>query len=105
LFLTRAKQRNGDQHRKDEKFLHISSEVGLTLNEENGALPDVKQNLVRPRPGRGQTCPSCDDYFRVAAPKTLDVAEHSEHRQTNRYHQHQEHGDFGNSALSILFRR
>jgi hypothetical protein len=83
LLLTRANQRTRNQHREDEKFLHINGGLGLVvLDEQNGALLDVKRNLALRSLWRGQTCRSNDHHF-YATPKTLDIGKGSQHRQTN----------------------
>jgi hypothetical protein len=68
---------------RGQKVFSYHSGLGLVvLDEQNGALLDVKRNLALRSLWRGQTCRSNYDHF-YATPKTLDAGKRSQHRQTN----------------------
>ena len=59
------------------------------MNEENGGLMYVKQNLTLLRLWGRRSNQSNSDRFDVAMPKPLKIGKKSQHRQTNDDDQHQ----------------
>jgi len=64
------------------------------MNEENGGLVYVKQNLTRLRPRDRRRCGSDDNRFDVAVPRSLEIRKNSQNCHTNNDHQHQDGGRF-----------
>jgi hypothetical protein len=103
LLLTGANQRKKRQHREQQELFHLNSGFGpVMLDEQNGALLDVKRNLALRSLWHRQTCRPNNNYFR-ATPKALDVGKHSQQRQTNNNDQHQENSDVRGWTLLRFF--
>jgi len=73
------------------------------VDEENGGLMYVKRNLTLLRLW-GRRSRRCNyDRFDIATPKSVEIRENSQHRQTNNYDHRQQSSGFRNAGLFRFF--